>query len=406
MLRPRGEPPASHPAAVRACLDRVRIEAVRADWPVRPPRRSGDCPLGRIPDVLQSDEHRRGCARPRLGGGGGELPRLQHREAGTAHPSCWRPNPHPDGHERRWPGRLIEGVRAGQGSAGTSGPRGNRQPRDRFGVATPDRLHGRRRRRHTRQERDSAHRFRRVRSRPRPARARLRPRRALVLQHRQRRPACGDRPIGVDAARREPVHRRHTVQLEKPGRHGERRRTRLDGRARPADRTRRHAPDRAGPQLPQRLRARGRLVRRSLAERQRRSGHDVPDDLADGGCERRLFQRRWLEVLAGRSAARAGYVHGALAPGGPRRAAGRRQHRRRRARRRRTLRGRPARRPLPRPAPQCGCRPQRDLRVSGEDAGRRLHARALRVRVEPGHAERELRLESSRPGSTQVVPAE
>ena len=121
-------------------------------------------------------------------------------------------------------------------------------------------------------------------------------------------------------------------------------------------------------QLPQRLRAGRRLVRRSLAERQRRSGDDLPHDVADGRRERRLLQRRRLALLAGRSPSRAGHVHGALAPGGSGRAAGRRQHRRRRARRRRPLRERRARRALPRPAPERRCRPQRDLRLSAEAA--------------------------------------
>ncbi len=131
----------------------------------------------------------------------------------------------------------------------------------------------------------------------------------------------------------------------------------------------------AGAQLSQRLRARRRFVRRPLAERQRRSGDGVPHDLVDGGRERRLLQRRRVEILAGRSAARAGYVHGALASGRSRRAACRRQHWRRRAGWRGSPRGRPARPALPRPAPQRGRRTERDLRIPSAAARRWLHAR-------------------------------
>ena len=46
---------------------------------------------------------------------------------------------------------------------------------------------------------------------------------------------------GMDPARRKPLYRRHAVQPEEPGRHGERRWARLDGRAGAADRARRHA---------------------------------------------------------------------------------------------------------------------------------------------------------------------
>ena len=70
-----------------------------------------------------------------------------------------------------------------------------------------------------------------VRSRPRPACARGGTRRPLVLQHRQRRPACRHRSLGLDAARRQSVHRRHAIQPEEPGRHGERRWAGLDRRA-------------------------------------------------------------------------------------------------------------------------------------------------------------------------------
>ena len=58
-----------------------------------------------------------------------------------------------------------------------------------------------------------------VRSRPRPARARRRTRRTLVLQHRQRRPAYRHRSLGLDASRGQPVHGRHAIQPEEPGRH-------------------------------------------------------------------------------------------------------------------------------------------------------------------------------------------
>ena len=78
--------------------------------------------------------------------------------------------------------------------------------------------------------------FRRLRSRPRAARARRRTRRPLVLQHRQRGPARRHRPLGMDAARRQPLHRRHALQPEEPGRHGERRRAGVDRRAGAADR--------------------------------------------------------------------------------------------------------------------------------------------------------------------------
>ena len=58
------------------------------------------------------------------------------------------------------------------------------------------------------------------------------------------------------------------------------------------------------------------------------------------GANAGYFSADGIALLAGRSPARAGHVHGALAPGRPRRAAGGRQHRRRRAGRRRPLRER------------------------------------------------------------------
>ena len=101
------------------------------------------------------------------------------------------------------------------------------------------------------------------------------------------------------------------------------------------------------------------------------------------GAQRRILQQRRDAILAGRSAARAGHVHGALASGRSRRAACRRQHGRRRAGWRRSLRGRPARRSIPRPAPQRRCRPERDLRILPKPQRRGIRARALRFRVEP-----------------------
>ena len=165
-------------------------------------------------------------------------------------------------------------------------------------------------------------------------------------------------------------------------------------------------PDGHRAQLPECVRTGDRLVRRSLAERQRRPGDDLPDDVVDGRRERRLFQRRRHALLAGGSPSRSGHVHGPLAPGRPGRAAGGRQHRRRRAGRRRPLRKRRARKSVPGHAPERRCRPQRDLRLSRAAARRRLRARALRLPVEPGRARHQLHLEPGRSRSAQVVPAE
>ena len=92
--------------------------------------------------------------------------------------------------------------------------------------------------------------------------------------------------------------------------------------------------------------------------------------LMEGG-ERGLLQRGRHAVLAGRSAAGAGYIHRPLAPGRSRRPAGGRQQRRRRSGWHRPLRERSAGTPVSWAPLECGCRTERvfGFRPKAQGAG-------------------------------------
>ena len=340
----------------------------------RPARRARD-PVGELARALQPDRDRRRCARARVGRGGSQLPQVERAQPGPRAPRG-RSHRDPRGHGQRRHRGQLQGLRAVEGPRRAARHRRARLARDR--LLLPHRVGLPRRRRRRRRGPPGAvpHRLRRLRPRPRPALLRRRPRRRVVVQRRQRRaaPRAGRaRPLaalGLDLQRRRTGARRQPTGL------GVRRWSRVDGRPRTARAARWNAARGALAQLPQQLRARARLIRQRVPDRQRRRPAGVAHAVVPRGWRPRLLLAGWLAAVERGPAPRAGHARRPLA-----RRRSRRRHERLRARARRTdraggLRGHAAAavRGLD---PRRGRRGQRGVRAPAARArsGRRARAR-------------------------------